>query len=301
MKPTHDFTAERPLAQHCATLIERIQPPIDNQQAMHDFIAEFCLAVPERLQGLLVGPRGQVSVSEPQVQTGASLENEHRQGSVHFLLKQLAGPDMLLSFKNSTALALTDRIFGGDGQFSQAEEGFLPQSAILAVERVARVLGGAYATAIDIDPTPVTITSERNVARLAPFQRREYCVGWTLEIEQSGSANWQATATFCESALTDFLGSSQARRSKTGAKSSSLPIEGVAGQIPLQLTAVLAELSLPLSTLASLTPGQTIPLSLSRSVPLKIDGKTLAFGTVGVREDRIALQLIPNSMERKLS
>jgi flagellar motor switch protein FliM len=62
-------------------------------------------------------------------------------------------------------------------------------------------------------------------------------------------------------------------------------------ELPLELNAVVAEFSLPLARLSGLKCGDTIPLVLSREVPLKILETTIAYGSVGAADERAALQL----------
>ena len=301
MKPIHEFSAERVLAHHCDELIQAASQPAGNQQDMHDFIAELCLALPEYLQGLLLGNRAAVSISEPTTQTGASLENLHRESGVHYLVGGLASAEMLVSFDGLTALTLTDRIFGGDGQTIPEEGCILPQSATLAVEQVVRKITNAYAKAIDAEATPATIATERTVARMAPFPRREYCISWKLTVAQDGVPEWDATVTFSEAALQQLLSeASREKRAASGGHSADAA-GGAFGNIPLNLTATLADFSLSLSTLSALAPGQIIPLSIGRRVPLRVGERTLALGTIGTLEDRVALRLAQDSTERKPS
>ena len=69
------------------------------------------------------------------------------------------------------------------------------------------------------------------------------------------------------------------------------PLRGPFADMLLPLEAVVAEFSLPLSKLSSLSPGDVFPLALSREVPLKISETTIGYGSVGAAEDRVALQL----------
>lgn len=63
------------------------------------------------------------------------------------------------------------------------------------------------------------------------------------------------------------------------------------GDLPLPVKAILSDTRFPLNKLARLTPGMVIPLPINRKVPLTCEGRTLAFGTVGEMDDRIALRI----------
>ena len=59
----------------------------------------------------------------------------------------------------------------------------------------------------------------------------------------------------------------------------------------LRLNATLIDMLMPLSRLSGLKPGDLIPVSVARSVPLALGGKIVAHGTVGEIDDRVALQI----------
>ena len=43
--------------------------------------------------------------------------------------------------------------------------------------------------------------------------------------------------------------------------------------------------------IAALQPGQILPVAVARSIPLKGGGKTIAHGTIGAMDDRVAVQI----------
>ena len=61
--------------------------------------------------------------------------------------------------------------------------------------------------------------------------------------------------------------------------------------IPLTLRAVLVDMAVPFARLAGLAPGDVIPVSVARTVPIAAGGQTIAHGTVGALDDRVAVQL----------
>ena len=63
------------------------------------------------------------------------------------------------------------------------------------------------------------------------------------------------------------------------------------GAMPLSLSAVLVDMALPVSTISALQPGQVLPVSVARSIPLKAGGQTIAHGTIGALDDRVAVQI----------
>ncbi|WP_375289044.1 FliM/FliN family flagellar motor C-terminal domain-containing protein [Qipengyuania sp.] len=81
----------------------------------------------------------------------------------------------------------------------------------------------------------------------------------------------------------------RATLSASAARSS--PTASPWGDLPLSVKAILSDTRFPLSKLARLTPGMVIPLPINRKVPLTCEGRTLAFGSVGEMDDRIALRI----------
>ena len=61
--------------------------------------------------------------------------------------------------------------------------------------------------------------------------------------------------------------------------------------MPLEVTAVLVDMPLSMARLSGLRPGEILPVAVARSVPLRIDGRTLASGTIGEIDDRVAVQV----------
>ena len=62
--------------------------------------------------------------------------------------------------------------------------------------------------------------------------------------------------------------------------------------MPVPVTAVLVDMTIGFSRLTSLKPGDVLPVAVARSVPLQVDGRTIATGTIGEVEDRVAVQIL---------
>ena len=61
--------------------------------------------------------------------------------------------------------------------------------------------------------------------------------------------------------------------------------------IALPVSAVLVDMSLPFAAVANLCVGQVLPVAVARAVPLRVGGHTIAHGTVGTVDDRVAIQI----------
>ena len=61
--------------------------------------------------------------------------------------------------------------------------------------------------------------------------------------------------------------------------------------LPLPLSAVLVDMPVPFTTLTRLAVGQVLPVSVARNVPLRVGDQTIAHGSVGMADDRVAIQI----------
>ena len=78
---------------------------------------------------------------------------------------------------------------------------------------------------------------------------------------------------------------------KAGHSAPQHPTDEPFADLPLAVSAVLVDMSIPFSTLSALQPGQILPVAVARSIPLKVGGKTIAHGTIGAMDDRVAVQI----------
>ena len=97
--------------------------------------------------------------------------------------------------------------------------------------------------------------------------------------------------------LATLLPSTEVRKRVPERKSG--PLDDPFGEITLTLEAVLSEMRIPLSRIATLEPGQTLAIPVARAVPLRIGGTLVARGTVGELDDRVALQITHSDPSRK--
>lgn len=292
MKPVRGFVAERVAVQHCAELLGSAAAPFDLSAACAEFTAECALALPERLQTFLIGSRPLVSAWPTEAITASALANTWSAPSIHYALTLGAGiPVFVASFDNALALALTDRLFGGRGGQVEDAPTALPQSVVLSVERLARALAETLAPLCGTGTAQPAIASHPVFRRLGVFKRNESALSLSFTIEQDGHDPWTLRLSVPEAAMRAVL-EQRAGGATPARKTAALdPLVTAMAAIPLPLTAILAELSMPLERLASLKPGDAIPLSPRREVPLSIGSRVIASGTIGAFDERVALRL----------
>lgn len=289
MKHSYDFDADRVAAQHCEELLARAAPKFDRAEAAQSMFESFCADLSERLRAHLLGARPTVSGEPGTSQTGDALMRSIGRKAANFAVSATeGGPILLVSFGLDHAARLTDRLFGGDGAELEQVPEALALSSTLALERIAGAALSSFRCVSGIPESPAKMTHDIDIARVAPFERAAYCFSWEIKISQDEFGPWITNLAVLESELDALLQSStsSAKPSITSETSSA-----IYGEIPLSASAVLAQTKLPLDRLANLKPGDILPFSPSRSVPLFLDDACIAEGRMGSLDERIALQI----------
>ena len=286
------LVAQRVAAQHCAELLRSGQAPFDLDAACAEFAAELALGLPDALHPLLIGARP-TAVPAPVDDVAASaLVSSWSAPSIHYAVACGDEPVLFaLSFGNTAALGLTDRMFGGAGTEADDPPANLPHSAVMAMERVVRAVAAAIAPLCGGDEAAPDVEANPVLRRLGVFKRNERALRFAFTIDQTGRAPWTLHLSVPLAALRPVLENRAAGAPKRAANSRHDPLDGAMAAIPLPMVAVLAELSLPLSRFAQLRPGDCIPFSPRRDVPLTIGSRVVASGAVGAFDERSALRL----------
>ncbi len=302
MNLAQTFVPARAVAQHCEELTRSGPRPEERAQHLSTWRREVAREVARDLADLLCGTKLEARISEPEAVTGKAVFERIGAVAANCLLR-CGGDDrcMLLSFDIATAIALTDRSFGGTGEPVTADVGSLPRSAGLLVEQAARTIARAIArvsadgsdtdgVAANAPEADVIIRSE-SASRLKPFSPATDCAIMTIEFGAPDGVHWAAKLAMSTSLLDGLLPGFGARTTASSRSMSAQARDAAFGTIPLELEAVLAEFDLPLARLERLAAGDCIALSVARDIPLRIGTQTVARGNLGTMEDRMALRL----------
>ena len=292
MKTDHSFIPERALANHCPELFPAEQGQAEQREADRaEFTGTLAKNLSQHLQGSLAGEKLAMSITANGAETASSLGQRVAAQSANFLL--LCGArqtPFTVSFGLKTAIALTDRMFGGTGAPPDEEVETLPQSARLVLDQLAQNIATALRDAAGVEGPVEVAAQHASFARLEAFPRGDYCLSWDVKVQQKGAQDWQMQIAAREADLDALLGGDKSARSKQQQQPRS-PFDKPFGDIPLPMRAVLAEFPLPLSRLSRLKPDDLIPLALARQVPLQLGTRIFAHGSIGTQDDRIALRL----------
>lgn len=297
---THAFAPARIAAQHCPELIRRGPRPEERAALLLAWRRDLGRQLADDMGGLLSGDRLDVRVEEPETLNGNEVFTRIGPVAANSLLRCGAVRETaLLSFDFATAIALTDRSFGGDGRIDPQVPDQLPRSAALLVDEAATMIAQAITMASLGDEPSATARAARgevivrseSAPRLKPFAPDAACILFTLTMTGDDGREWRALLALAADRFDSLLPGAGAPRVAVEPKgppdAGAMPF----GSIPMPLQAVLAEFELSLARLQTLAPGEEIPLAIGRQVPLRMGEEVLAFGSIGTIEDRMAVRL----------
>lgn len=295
MKPEHAFIAERPAAQHCAELLRHCPEPLELMPMLE--------RLGERLSKLLVVALTPLCGGEPPVVTTLPPRELSATGLTDLiaplaanslLLAGTQASPLLISIEAAAIFRLVDRAFGGRGNVASPLPTCFPLSAELMMARIelliVRQLGQAMGT--EAEGAVRAIRRDGSLTELAPFTGNTRLAVMALEVTEAARAPWIITLALPFSTLADLFGHGErppAPHGK-GSRAADPAAEPFAG-MPLPLNAVLVDMNIPVALIAALEPGHILPVAVVRNVPLRIGNKTIAHGSVGAQDDRIAIQL----------
>lgn len=300
MKPEHNFVAQRPAANHAALFRQDRTPAADPAEALAAFGERMARSLPDTLTAFGSGAEPDCTAGMPRA--GVMRELLSRSGGLcaHSLL---AGPDnrlmLLVSIEAAGIFQLVDMAFGGEGKQPDPLPTRFPLSAQLVAARIESAFA-ALAARIggigqDGEPAFTPVRHDTDIAALRPFAAD--CPLWQMsfEIAFPGCDPWTVRLTLAAAHVGDLCGSQDeaAPASAPAADAGHCDPAGAPfGDVPLTLRATLVDMRIPLARIAELKPGDVLPVSVARNIPLSIGQATIAHGTVGEMDDRIALQII---------
>lgn len=303
------FANARPQAQHSDLLFKTGPRPEERAEILSTWRRDIGRELSQDLSELLSGTKLAVTLSDPEMVTGSDALARIGKVGANCLIR--CGKDdhtLLLSFSFATAIALTDRSFGGDGKIGSDEDApeQLPRSAAMLTDSAAKIIAQAIArVSVGSEDTggagaerslraDVIVRSE-SAARLKPFDPDAQCAAFTLECseeEPSGSEpiSWQALLVVTEDRLEKLLPGETVRPAESG-EGLSAKQSGSFHSIPMQIEAVLSEFEMSLTKLERLNPGDCIPLAMPSEVPLRMGNEVLGHGGIGTLDNRMAVRL----------
>ncbi len=295
MKPEGPFEVDRALARHSAALLGRAAPA---RRAGADVLAaalgaRLSAALGKPLAPFLAGAIPEIACGEARI---GPCDGPGERPAASFSFASGTDKPLICANIDTGALAdLVERCFGGPSHEARRETrhdlrespGRLPSAPMtpataLLARRIAARLAVVLSAALGCAPLE---PRGPGAAIAIPGRTAQF----ELTIAEGDREPWQiCLALSCD--IIEAIADPVAARAATGPRGgdpAALPWSAIA----LPLRAVLVDMAIPLGTVAALSPGMVIPVSVARRVPLKVGGRVVGHGDVGVFDDCAALRL----------
>ncbi|GMM93560.1 FliM/FliN family flagellar motor C-terminal domain-containing protein [Qipengyuania sp. MTN3-11] len=276
---------------HCSELLSRAAAPPDLEAEFARFAAGFAARAASELAAICddrgltadVVATGMLSADQWFAEVGDTYRN-----GFYSVGQERRG--VLVSVRIGELVAQFERLLGGPGEIDE-DCTVLPVSTARFArqfeERIADVLRGLC------DGRNVSAATDGDQSdRPAPFAPEETVWTATVVVSNAGGGTaWKLRLAACNSTIGDFV-DSRAVSPATGRTIGARGIDGSAiAEVDLPLRAVLVDVPMSIARLACLEPGSVIPVAVNRHVPLMTGDLTIAHGSVGELDDRVALEL----------
>lgn len=292
MKPERALIAERALARHDPALLRPGPSAADLLPAFVRMSERMVRTLRAALSPLLGGKEPQINPTKPMQSDFEDFCSEIPRLAANSLFHIGTAP-FLLTLEGEHVLRLVDRAFGGPGDTPASLPKEFPLSAELMIARVeqtiatclALALGGSNSAAIR------AVRRDASLAQLAAMPNETKVAGLTFNVVEQGRMPWSLSLAFPIDTLSQIFAHGDAAKPARPPRGPNKPTDAPFADLPIEVSAVLVDMQLPLITVSTLEVGQVLPVSIARNVPLIVGGKACAHGTIGALDDRVAIQI----------
>lgn len=287
-------TQARRKARHCAELLGA-EPGIDELVPALSLLGEkLARVLPAGLSRVTGGEPPLVRVGMPVDCTLGTIQAEIEHLAAHTLMAMgPKGLPLLATFEAAPVLRLVDRAFGGKGLVPDPLPDAFPLSAELLIGRIEDGIASALGAAFGGGEMHRVRAMRRDTSlrQLNPFARGETLLQVSLEVEEPGAEPWSLALAFPLPTLAAATQVPRRKPRRAARPAAPDPAAEPFASLPVEVTAVLVDMTLGFSRLAALRPGDVLPVAVARAVPISVDGRTIATGAIGEVEDRVAVQI----------
>lgn len=291
MRPERSLIADRIAAQHCPELLGQSAPALaELTPALALLSARLSLSCASGLARLSGSEAPAIRPAAPRAVVAGELVDPARKLTSYALLGIGAEQHRVLVACSATPVfRLVDRAFGGRGAVPDPLPDAFPLSAELLILRLEQTIATALADALGGAHTVTALDRNTSLSAVAPFTPEETVFELSLLVEEPGCEAWTLSLALPQPTCAALFAGRERKPAPVVAAPD--PLSEPYASVPLTLTAVLVDMAVPFSRLATLRPGDIIPVAVARSVPLKAGERTIATGTIGEYEDRVAVQI----------
>jgi flagellar motor switch protein FliM len=294
VKPERSFIADRTVAQHCSELLGPTTPAVsDLAPSLALLSGRLSFSIAAGLARLSGSEAPAVRAAAPRAVTPGELADEAPSLASYAVMG--IGPErhrVLLSLAAAPVFRLVDRAFGGRGTVPNPLPAAFPLSAELFLQRLEQAVAAALQEALGGGAlTVLPLSRATDFTQAAPFAPSETVFDLSISVEEPGCEPWVLSLAFPQATLAALFAGRERKLPTPAAPHAPDPMAEPFASLPITLTAVVVDMMVPFTKLAALRPGDVIPIALARSVPLKAGERTIAAGTIGDFEDRVAVQV----------
>lgn len=293
MRPERAFIAERALAQHDPVLLRPGPSVGDLVPALARMSERMARTLRGALSPLLGGAEPQINPMKPMQTDFADFCSEIPRLAANSLF-HIGNAPFMATIEGENVLRLLDRAFGGPGDTPSSLPKEFTLSAELLIERVEQIIAACLALALG-GSTGGAIRAVRREAAYANLQAMPdstQVAGLTFNVMEQGRMPWGISLAFPIETLAQVFAHGEATtRPPRPPRGPNLPTQAPFSELPIEVTAVLVDMKLPLATISTLEVGQVLSVPIARSVPLIVGGKPCAHGSIGALDDRVAIQI----------
>lgn len=293
MKPERQLVAERPVAQHCPELL-RAAPGAEELLPLLTRAGERLTRPLLAALAPFAGGKGLAVKAKP---ARTSTLDDIAMFAPDLAANSLIGVGadslpLLATLDAAAVLRMVDRTFGGRGEAPSPLPAEFPVSAELMIVRLETILIRELAEVLLPDQPEALQPLRRNgnLNLLEPFARDATVAHLELDVTEPGGDTWQVSLAVPLPTLGALFGAAP-QRTVAVRHPMADPLSEPFGDLPLQLSAVLVDMRMSMATVAAIEPGMVLPVAVARQVPLRLGQATVATGTVGAADDRVALQI----------
>jgi flagellar motor switch protein FliM len=302
MKPERSFLAERPLARHAPELLRQGPGAAELLPLLARLGDRLARRMAAALAPLLGGEAPLVTCGTPREGDLSTLHGAIATLAANSLMGVNETAPLFVSIEAEPVLRIVDRAFGGKGEAPAPLPERFPMAAELMVGRlevlIADHLGAALAMTAGRAqgasiPAITPLRRDSNLALLAPFPESQPLALMTMDVDDGGTLPWQITFAMPIGTLARLFGYAEGAEalSTQAGRAIASPADAPFAGLPVEVSAIIVDMKVPFSAIANLAPGDVLPVSIARSVPLRVGAATFAHGTIGAVDERVAVQI----------